>query len=69
MIRVVVADDHPIVRSGIVALLQSAQDVEVVGEATTGIEAVELAERLTPTWCSWICGCPASRAMRRPRAS
>jgi DNA-binding NarL/FixJ family response regulator len=48
MIRVVVADDHPIVRSGIVALLQTAPDVEVVGEATTGIEAVELALALEP---------------------
>ena len=43
MIRVLVTDDHPIVRSGIVALLQTAQDVEVVGEASTGEEAVELA--------------------------
>ena len=48
MIRVVVADDHPIVRSGIVALLQTAEDVEVVGEAATGLEAVELALALTP---------------------
>lgn len=43
MIRVVVADDHPIVRSGIVALLQTAEDVEVVGEASSGEEAVDLA--------------------------
>ncbi len=43
MIRVLVADDHPIVRSGIVALLQTADDVEVVGEASTGEQAVELA--------------------------
>jgi DNA-binding NarL/FixJ family response regulator len=48
VIRVLVADDHPIVRSGIVALLQTARDVEVVGEATTGLEAVELALELTP---------------------
>jgi DNA-binding NarL/FixJ family response regulator len=48
MIRVVVADDHPIVRSGIVALLQTADDIEVVGEASTGEEAVELALELTP---------------------
>jgi DNA-binding NarL/FixJ family response regulator len=48
MIRVLVADDHPIVRSGIVALLQSAGDVEVVGEASTGIEAVELAATIEP---------------------
>jgi DNA-binding NarL/FixJ family response regulator len=48
MIRVLVADDHPIVRSGIVALLQTALDVEVVGEATTGLEAVDLALELVP---------------------
>ncbi|WJX99876.1 response regulator transcription factor [Curtobacterium sp. 458] len=40
MIRVVVADDHPIVRSGIVALLQEADDVEVVGQASDGDAAV-----------------------------
>ncbi|WP_416264730.1 response regulator transcription factor [Curtobacterium flaccumfaciens pv. flaccumfaciens] len=47
MIRVVVADDHPIVRSGIVALLQDADDVEVVGQASDGRAAVTeaLAER------------------------
>ena len=48
MIRVLVADDHPIVRSGIVALLESADDMEVVGTAGTGLEAVELAVQLTP---------------------
>ena len=48
LIRVLVADDHPIVRSGIVALLQTAQDVEVVGEASTGLEAVDLALALAP---------------------
>ena len=42
------ADDHPIVRSGIVALLESADDMEVVGTASTGLEAVELALQLTP---------------------
>lgn len=47
MIRVVVADDHPIVRAGIVALLQDADDVEVVGQASDGEAAVAtaLAER------------------------
>lgn len=43
MIRVVVADDHPIVRSGIVALLQDADDIEVVGQASDGQTAVEVA--------------------------
>ncbi len=47
MIRVVVADDHPIVRAGIVALLQDADDVRVIGQASDGDEAVAtvLAER------------------------
>ena len=47
-IHVLVADDHPIVRSDIVGLLGTAADVEVVGEASTGLEAVELALRLEP---------------------
>jgi DNA-binding NarL/FixJ family response regulator len=42
-IRIVVADDHPIVRAGIVGLLEQAQGIEVVGEAADGAEAVELA--------------------------
>ncbi|MET4781068.1 response regulator transcription factor [Glaciihabitans sp. UYNi722] len=48
MIRVLVADDHPIVRSGIVALLEAAPDIEVVGEAANGAQAVSLAAELTP---------------------
>ena len=42
-VRVVVADDHPIVRDGLRALLTSIPDVELVGEATTGREAVRSA--------------------------
>lgn len=47
-IRVVVADDHPIVRAGIVGLLESADDIEVVGVAADGAEAVALAAELAP---------------------
>ncbi|AWB85254.1 response regulator [Mycetocola zhujimingii] len=47
-IRVVVADDHPIVRSGISSLLSLADDIEVVGEAASGAEAVALAVELEP---------------------
>jgi len=48
MIRVLVADDHPIVRSGIVALLEDADDLDVIGQAATGAEAIELALSLQP---------------------
>jgi DNA-binding NarL/FixJ family response regulator len=48
MIRVVVADDHPIVRAGIVALLQSAPDVDVVGQASDGEAAVSIVRAERP---------------------
>jgi len=47
-IRIVVADDHPIVRAGIVGLLETAAGIEVVGEAADGVEAVALAEAERP---------------------
>lgn len=48
MIRVILADDHHLVREGLKALLEKAGDMEVVGEAEDGQAAVELAERLAP---------------------
>ncbi|MDH6181975.1 DNA-binding NarL/FixJ family response regulator [Microbacteriaceae bacterium SG_E_30_P1] len=48
MIRVLVVDDHPIVRAGIVSLLDSADDIDVIGEAADGLEAVTLAATLEP---------------------
>ena len=47
-IRVLLADDEPIVRRGLAMLLQQESDIEVVGEAGEGEEAVELAQRLRP---------------------
>ncbi|CAN5672195.1 response regulator transcription factor [soil metagenome] len=47
-IRVLIADDHPIFRDGMRGLLDSVEDTEVAGEATTGQEAVERAEKLQP---------------------
>jgi DNA-binding NarL/FixJ family response regulator len=47
-IRVLLADDHAVVRAGLKAVLGGARDIEVVGEAKTGREAVTLAERLKP---------------------
>jgi len=48
MIRVVLADDHLMVRSGIRALLEKAGDFMILGEAGDGVEAVELVEKLHP---------------------
>lgn len=45
---VLIADDHPLFRSGLRALLESTPDVEVVGEASSGEEAVALAAELLP---------------------
>lgn len=47
--RVVIADDHQLVRAGIAALLDDIPDVEVVGEAADGSEAVRLVEELLPS--------------------
>jgi DNA-binding NarL/FixJ family response regulator len=48
MIRVLVVDDHPVVRAGIAALVDAADDIEVVGTGSTGLEAVDLAAALRP---------------------
>ena len=47
-IRVLIAEDHTIVREGLCALLRAEPDIEVIGEAADGLEAVELAKKLTP---------------------
>jgi DNA-binding NarL/FixJ family response regulator len=47
-IRVLIADDHTIVRQGICSLLKSRDDMSVVGEASTGKEAIEKVEALRP---------------------
>ena len=48
LLRVLIADDHPLFRDGLRGLLESVDDTEVVGEAATGEEAVRLAEALQP---------------------
>lgn len=47
-VRVVLADDHPVTREGIRNLLDKAIDIEVVGEANGGTEALRLAQELAP---------------------
>lgn len=48
MIRVVIADDHHLVRQGICKLIESVDDIEVIGEAASGREAVDLVKELQP---------------------
>lgn len=48
LIRVVLADDHAVVRAGVKAVLSSAKDIQVIGEGSNGREAISLVERLKP---------------------
>ncbi len=48
MIRVVIVDDHAVVRSGLQSLLDTAGDIEVVGAAADGAEAIELVASVEP---------------------
>ncbi len=47
-IRILIADDHRVVREGLAAILKSRSDMDVVGEATTGLEVIEKAKALKP---------------------
>lgn len=48
VIRVVLADDHAVVRAGVKAVLSTAKDIQIIGEGSNGREAVNLVERLKP---------------------
>jgi DNA-binding NarL/FixJ family response regulator len=47
-LRLIIADDHPVVRTGLEGMLRSQADFEVVGEAANGLEAIELVLQLNP---------------------
>ena len=51
-IRVLIAEDHKIVREGLCALLSKEQDIKVIAEADDGSTAVQLAKELQPDVCS-----------------
>ena len=47
-IRVLIADDHELIRQGVRSILQSERDAQVVGEAATGLQAVQQSQKLKP---------------------
>ncbi len=48
MVRILIADDQPLERDGLRALLDRADDFDIVGEARDGQEAIQMAEQLAP---------------------
>ncbi|HZU27495.1 MAG TPA: response regulator transcription factor [Bryobacteraceae bacterium] len=48
-VSILIADDHDIVRAGLKALLERQEDIEIVGEASDGMQAAALAEQLSPS--------------------
>jgi DNA-binding NarL/FixJ family response regulator len=71
LIRVLLVDDHAIVREGLRALLDETESLQIVGEAADGTEALELARRLRPDVVLMdlkMPGLPAADAIRTIRA-
>lgn len=68
VVRVLIADDHPIFREGMSSLLESVAGFEVVGEASTGEEAVRLAAERSPDVILMDIGMPAMNGIEATRA-
>jgi DNA-binding NarL/FixJ family response regulator len=67
MMRILVADDHGIVRSGIRLLLERQNDLHVVAEASDGVEAVEQALAVRPDLCILDVGMPRLTGLQAAR--
>ncbi len=67
-VRVLVADDQEIVRTGLTMILNAQPDIEVVGEAADGRRAVELARRLHPDVCLFDIRMPGMDGIEATRA-
>jgi DNA-binding NarL/FixJ family response regulator len=67
-IRVIVADDQEIVRTGLRMILNAQPDIEVVGEAADGLRAVELARRLRPDVCLFDIRMPGTNGIEATRS-
>ena len=67
--KVLIADDHGIVRTGIRLLLERQPDVEVIGEAADGVQAVEEALASHPDLCILDVGMPRMTGLQAARAA
>ena len=67
-IRVLIADDHRVVREGLAAILRESGDLEVVGEARDGQEAVEKARELQPDVILMVVSMPRMNGVEATRA-
>ena len=65
--RILVADDHEVVRKGLVSLLQAQPDWQVCGEAADGREAVEKAQQLKPDVVILDIGMPSLNGLEATR--
>ena len=65
--RILIADDHGIVRSGLRLLLDRQPDMDVVAEASDGAEAVEVALRERPDLCILDVGMPRLTGLQAAR--
>ena len=65
--RVLLADDHTVVREGLRALLESEGDIEVVGEAQTGRQAVQMTKQLRPAVVVMDIGMPLLNGLEATR--
>jgi DNA-binding NarL/FixJ family response regulator len=66
-IRVVIVDDHPLIRDGLRALLGATPGIELVGEAASGDDAIELAARLEPDVMLMDLGMPGRNGIEATR--
>ena len=64
MIKILIADDHAIVRDSLRKLLDADRAITVVGEATNGAECIAMFGSLNPTFCSSTCACPSKTHTR-----
>ena len=69
MIKVLLADDQELIRQSLSFVMSKQEDIEMVGTAANGCEALELVEESSPTWCCWTFGCPRWTAWSVPAAS